>query len=419
MKRVLTALAAVFLVSCGSTPSPAAAPTATPDTITGAINVFAAASLTAAFKDEGTAFQTKHPNATVTFNFAGSTSLVASINNGAPADVFASADQPNMDKIVNAGNATSSPANFATNKLQIVVPPSNPKGIKGLADLANPGTVVILCAPAVPCGNYANQALTKAGVKVTPKSQEQDVNAVVSKVSLGEADAGIVYVTDVKAAGALDVQTRHPGQDVPAHLEPGYHPPLEEHAIHGGDHAAPHESPWVMVVPLLIIVVPACIAGWIGIPGLYNPFAEAIHFGVAGEESLNYVAAALGLIAGLLGIGLAWVIYVKRVITAEAIAGSVPGVYRTLYNKYYFDEAYQWVINHVVLGAAGLAATFDRKVINDGVVDAPAHATAAVGARLRFLETGRVYSYAFVFFVGVLLVAVVMAGFPNIRANLW
>ncbi len=200
MKRVLTAMAAIFLVSCGGTPSAGAA--ATPDTVSGAINVFAAASLTAAFKDEGTAFQTKHPDARVTFDFAGSASLVTSINNGAPADVFASADQPNMDKVVNAGNATSSPANFATNKLQIVVPPSNPKGIKGLADLANPGTVVILCAPAVPCGNYANQALTKAGVKVTPKSQEQDVNAVVSKVSLGEADAGIVYVTDVKAAGA-------------------------------------------------------------------------------------------------------------------------------------------------------------------------------------------------------------------------
>jgi len=202
MRRVAAALAGLFLVSCGSTASPAAAPTGTPDIVAGAINVFAAASLTAAFKDEGTAFQAKHPNASVTFNFAGSSSLVASINSGAPADVFASADQANMDKVVNAGNATSSPANFATNKLQIVVPAGNPKAIKGLPDLANAGTVVILCAPAVPCGNYANQALTKAGVKVTPKSQEQDVNAVVSKVSLGEADAGIVYVTDVKAAGA-------------------------------------------------------------------------------------------------------------------------------------------------------------------------------------------------------------------------
>ena len=210
MKQVLTVLAAVCLVCCGSTPGPATGSTATPDTVLGAINVFGAASLTAAFKDEGTAFQTEHPNASVTFNFAGSASLVTAINNGAPADVFASADQANMDKVVNAGNATSQPANFATNKLQVVVPAGNPKGIKGLADLANPGTVVILCAPAVPCGNYANQALTKAGVKVTPKSLEQDVNAVVSKVSLGEADAGIVYVTDVKAAG-----TRVQAVDIP------------------------------------------------------------------------------------------------------------------------------------------------------------------------------------------------------------
>jgi molybdate transport system substrate-binding protein len=202
MKRALTALAALVLVSCGSTPSTASTSTATPDTVTGTITVFAAASLTAAFKDEGTAFQAKHPTASVTFNFAGSASLVTSINNGAPADVFASADAPNMQKVVTAGNVTGQPANFATNKLQIVVPAGNPKGIKGLSDLANPATVVILCAPAVPCGNYANQALTKAGVKVTAKSQEQDVNAVVSKVSLGEADAGIVYVTDVKSAGA-------------------------------------------------------------------------------------------------------------------------------------------------------------------------------------------------------------------------
>jgi molybdate transport system substrate-binding protein len=202
MKRVLTALATILLVSCGSTPSTAATPTTTPDPVTGTINVFAAASLTVAFKDEGTAFQMKHTNANVTFNFAGSASLVTSINNGAPADVFASADAPNMQKVVTAGNVTGQPANFAANKLQIVVPAGNPKGIKALADLANPATVVILCAPAVPCGNYANQALAKAGVKVTPKSQEQDVNAVVSKVSLGEADAGIVYVTDVKSAGA-------------------------------------------------------------------------------------------------------------------------------------------------------------------------------------------------------------------------
>jgi molybdate transport system substrate-binding protein len=202
VKRLLIAFTGILLVACGSTPSPAATASAHPDTAVGTINVFAAASLTAAFKEEGAAFQKKHPNASVMFNFAGSASLVTSINNGAPADVFASADAPNMQKVVNAGNVTGQPANFAANKLQVVVPAGNPKGVRGLADLANPGTVVILCAPVVPCGNYANQALAKAGIKLTPKSQEQDVNAVVSKVSLGEADAGIVYVTDVRAAGA-------------------------------------------------------------------------------------------------------------------------------------------------------------------------------------------------------------------------
>jgi molybdate transport system substrate-binding protein len=202
MKRLFIALAGTLLVACGSTPPTSANSTSSPESVVGTISVFAAASLTAAFKDEGAAFQRKHPNASVMFNFAGSALLVTSINNGAPADVFASADAPNMEKVVNAGNVSGQPANLATNKLQIVVSAGNPKGIKGLSDLANPGTVVILCAPVVPCGNYANQALSKAAVKVTPRSQEQDVNAVVSKVSLGEADAGIVYVTDVKAAGA-------------------------------------------------------------------------------------------------------------------------------------------------------------------------------------------------------------------------
>jgi len=204
VRCALTAVAAVLLGACGGSPSTASPPAGGP------ITVFAAASLTAAFKDEGTAFQTQHPDASVAFSFAGSAALATSINNGAPADVFASADLPNLQKVVNAGNALGQPATFAANKLQIVVAAGNPRGIKGLADLAGPGTVVILCAPAVPCGNYANQALTRAGVKVTPKSQEQDVNAVISKVAQGEADAGIVYVTDVKAAGQKVV-----GIDIP------------------------------------------------------------------------------------------------------------------------------------------------------------------------------------------------------------
>lgn len=209
MNRLLAACAAAALAACAGTPS-ASTPTPGRDTVTGTINVFAAASLTGAFKEEGTAFAAAHRGTTVTFNFAGSAALVTSIGNGAPADVFASADPPNMQKLVASGSAAGSPVTFASNKLQIVVPAGNPKGLRGLSDLANPGTVTVLCAPAVPCGNYAGQALGKAGVKLTARSQEQDVNAVITKVSTGEADAGIVYVTDVTAAGS-----RVQGVDIP------------------------------------------------------------------------------------------------------------------------------------------------------------------------------------------------------------
>jgi molybdate transport system substrate-binding protein len=146
----------------------------------------------------------------VEFNFAGSSALAAQITQGAPADVFASADQPNMQKVVDAGYANA-PGVFASNRLQMVVGRGNPKGIRSLADLARPGLVVVVCAPAVPCGAYGAQALGKAGVTVHPASQEQDVKAVVTKVQLGEADAGIVYQTDVRAAGS-GVE----GVDIPA-----------------------------------------------------------------------------------------------------------------------------------------------------------------------------------------------------------
>lgn len=198
MTRAAAVLAGVLVAACGGSP----ARTAPADSVGGTISVFAAASLTAAFNDEGRAFQAEHPTAPVQFNFAGSAALAAQILQGAPADVFASADLPNMQRVVDAGAAAGSPRTFASNRLQIVVAPGNPKGVKGLADLAKPGLVVVLCAPQVPCGSYAGQALARAGVKVTARSQEQDVNAVVSKIALGEADAGIVYVTDVRAAGA-------------------------------------------------------------------------------------------------------------------------------------------------------------------------------------------------------------------------
>jgi molybdate transport system substrate-binding protein len=162
------------------------------------IKVFAAASLTAAFTKIGEDFTAANGGTKVTFNFAGSQALATQIQQSAPADVFASADLANMDKVK---DLVGTPQNFASNLLQIVVEKGNPKGVKGLDDLANPDLKVVLAAPEVPAGKYAAQILGKAGVTVKPVSQEDNVKAVVTKVSLGEADAGIVYVTDVTAGG--------------------------------------------------------------------------------------------------------------------------------------------------------------------------------------------------------------------------
>jgi molybdate transport system substrate-binding protein len=136
----------------------------------------------------------------VQFNFAGSPTLVTQIEQGASADVFASADTTNMDRLKADGFTGGISQVFAHNKLEIVVAAGNPKGITGLTDLAKPGVIYITAAPTVPAGKYALQILASAGVKVAPKSLETDVKSVVSKIELGEADAGIVYVTDVKAA---------------------------------------------------------------------------------------------------------------------------------------------------------------------------------------------------------------------------
>ena len=167
----------------------------------GDVTVFAAASLTAAFSEIGEAFMVEEPGASVTFNFAASSELVAQIGEGAPADVFASADNGNMVKLTDAGNNATEPKIFATNVLEIIVGPGNPNGIAGVADLADGNLIVVICAAEVPCGKYAAQVFESAGVTVTPKSLEENVKAVVGKVTLGEADAGIVYRTDVTAAG--------------------------------------------------------------------------------------------------------------------------------------------------------------------------------------------------------------------------
>ena len=177
------------------------------------ITVFAAASLTAAFTEIGEAYTAANPGFEVTFNFAASSELVAQIGEGAPADVFASADLGNMDKLTEAGNHAAEPVVFATNVAQIIVAPGNPLGITSLADLADEDLVVVVCAPEVPCGKYATTVFDNAGVLVTPKSLEENVKAVVTKVTLGEADAGIVYATDVVAAGDAAA-----GVDIPADI---------------------------------------------------------------------------------------------------------------------------------------------------------------------------------------------------------
>lgn len=168
------------------------------------LTVLAAASLTESFTDLEKAFETTHPGVDVTLSFAGSSALAQQITNGAPADVFASADQANMDKVTRAGLAAG-PTVFATNRLTIAVAPGNPKRITGLADLGGAGVTLVVCAPQVPCGVAAGKAAAAADVTLKPASEEQDVKAVLTKVTAGEADAGLVYVTDVAASrGRVD-----------------------------------------------------------------------------------------------------------------------------------------------------------------------------------------------------------------------
>jgi molybdate transport system substrate-binding protein len=190
---LLLPVTVVAAVACGSS-------SAAGGEITGTVSVFAAASLTDAFNALGQAFHQANGEATVRFNFAGTPTLVTQIEQGASADVLASADTTNMDRLKADGFIAGTPDVFAHNQLEIVVGPGNPKGIHSLADLAKPGVIYISEAATVPAGKYSVQALQKAGVKVTPKSLETDVKSVVSKVELGEADAGIVYTTDVIAA---------------------------------------------------------------------------------------------------------------------------------------------------------------------------------------------------------------------------
>ncbi len=166
----------------------------------GDITVLAAASLTESFTTIGEQFEAVNPGVEVTFGFAGSSALVSQITAGAPADVFASAGTTSMDAVVAAGTAAE-PRVFATNVMQIAVPPSNPGRVTGVDSLAGADVKTALCQPQVPCGSTATKVLANAAVTVEPVTLEPDVKSVLSKVQLGEVDAGVVYVTDVLAAG--------------------------------------------------------------------------------------------------------------------------------------------------------------------------------------------------------------------------
>ncbi len=169
--------------------------------LSGTLTVFAAASLKSTFTDLANEFETDHPGSKIRLSFAGSSDLVTQISEGAPADVFASADNANMSKLETASLLAASPTNFASNVLTIAVPPGNPAAIGSFKDLGESGVKVVLCAPQVPCGAAAAKVEQAAGTTVKPVSEESSVTDVLGKVSSGEADAGLVYVTDAKGAG--------------------------------------------------------------------------------------------------------------------------------------------------------------------------------------------------------------------------
>ncbi|WP_031480489.1 molybdate ABC transporter substrate-binding protein [Streptomyces bicolor] len=181
--------------------SGADAPGSSSARLSGTVTVFAAASLKESFEKLGKRFEQEHPGTKVTFSFGGSDSLAASITGGAPADVFASASPKTMKIVTDAGDASGTPTTFVRNQLEIATLPGNPDGIDSLKDLTDSGLKVVLCDQEVPCGAAAQKALDASRLKLTPVSYEQDVKAALTKVELKEADAAVVYQTDVRAAG--------------------------------------------------------------------------------------------------------------------------------------------------------------------------------------------------------------------------
>lgn len=196
---MLAALVSTVLIAgpigCGSKPA------SPPSPMSGKVVVFAAASLKPAFTQIGQQFKAENPGSSVDFEFAGSSELATQLTQGASADVFASADTAQMDAVAKAGMLAGPPANFASNTLVIVTAPGNPKNIGSFNDLARPGLGVVICQKAVPCGSATQRVEDSTTVRLNPVSEELSVTDVLNKVTSGQADAGLVYVTDAHSAG--------------------------------------------------------------------------------------------------------------------------------------------------------------------------------------------------------------------------
>jgi molybdate transport system substrate-binding protein len=211
----VSALALALVAACASdtsskqvppivetpTATVSASPSATTGTATGDLTVLAAASLTEVFRQLATTFQAENPAVHVTFSFGSSATLAQQIVAKAPADVFAAASPATMKTVTDAGDAASNPQLFVRNVLEIAVPPSNPGNVTGLSDFGKSNLKIAVCAVAVPCGAAADKVFKASGLTPEIDSYEQDVKGVLTKVESGEADAGLVYRTDVKSAG--------------------------------------------------------------------------------------------------------------------------------------------------------------------------------------------------------------------------
>jgi molybdate transport system substrate-binding protein len=216
---IAAGLAAVAVAGCSSSSSSSPSTTSSSKPATGTITVFAAASLTGTFTQLGTQFESAHPGDTVKFSFGPSSGLATQITSGAPADVFASAAPGNMQDVVSAGDA-SNPQDFAKNTMEIAVPPNNPAKVKSVNDLAKKSVKVALCQPQVPCGVVAAEVFKNVGITVKPVTLQPDVKSVLTQVETGNVDAGMVYVTDVMAAGSKVKGVTIPANDNASTLYP-------------------------------------------------------------------------------------------------------------------------------------------------------------------------------------------------------